>query len=218
MAAVVAPAQASSSGRPEAEDSPLPPPGADTWGSNAPLLGGKHTVWEGGIRVPAFAVGGVLPASRRNAIVDGLAAGWDWCARPLRPSAFASRRMSPPHVPPPALPQRTRSSTVPTPTSVPGRYATFAALAGVDPTDESAATAGLPPIESYDLWPMITGREQKSPRSMVQIGGFTGWTARTEDATGELMNRLGPLNPDAVAPPTNGHGFGYTAPVPCSPP
>lgn len=34
-------------------------------------------------------------------------------------------------------------------------YATFAGLAGVDPTDYRAAQAGLPPIDSLDVWPSV---------------------------------------------------------------
>jgi len=36
-------------------------------------------------------------------------------------------------------------------------YATFCGLAGVDTFDQVAADAGLPLVESLDLWPMITG-------------------------------------------------------------
>merc|ERR1712217_24682 len=46
-------------------------------------------------------------------------------------------------------------------------YATFAALAGVDPTDHKAKAAGLPPIDSLNLWPYLSGKTDKSPRSEV---------------------------------------------------
>lgn len=35
-------------------------------------------------------------------------------------------------------------------------YATFAGLAGVDPTDHRAAAANLLPIDSVDVWPLIS--------------------------------------------------------------
>ena len=44
-------------------------------------------------------------------------------------------------------------------------YATFCALAGADPTDRSAAAAGLPPPDSFDVWPLITGANATSPRT-----------------------------------------------------
>ncbi len=43
-------------------------------------------------------------------------------------------------------------------------YSTFCALAGVDPTDESAAKAKLPPIDSLNMWPLISGENLTSPR------------------------------------------------------
>ena len=42
-------------------------------------------------------------------------------------------------------------------------YATLAALAGVSPHDPRAAAAGLPPIDSHDLWPMLSGKALLSP-------------------------------------------------------
>ena len=45
---------------------------------NAPLRGGKHTFWEGGVRVEAFVAGGALPAARRGLMWDGIAHVSDW--------------------------------------------------------------------------------------------------------------------------------------------
>jgi len=39
-------------------------------GDNAPLRGFKSTTWEGGIRVPGFVTGGLLPESRRGKMLD----------------------------------------------------------------------------------------------------------------------------------------------------
>jgi hypothetical protein len=49
-------------------------------------------------------------------------------------------------------------------------YATFCAFAGVDPTDHRAATANLPPIDSYDHSSMILGTNLTSPRTEIPIG------------------------------------------------
>lgn len=46
-------------------------------------------------------------------------------------------------------------------------YATFAALAGADPTDHKAKAAGLPAIDSLNLWPYISGKQETSPRTEV---------------------------------------------------
>jgi arylsulfatase B len=49
-------------------------------GSNYPLRGGKGSNWEGGIRVPTFVAGGVLPASMAGKHLDGLVSVADWWA------------------------------------------------------------------------------------------------------------------------------------------
>eukprot|EP00662_Eupelagonemidae_sp_cell21_P020489 gene20490-13827_t len=46
-------------------------------------------------------------------------------------------------------------------------YSTFASLAGVDPTDHKAAAAGLPAIDSLDLWPYLSGAAGESPRTEI---------------------------------------------------
>jgi hypothetical protein len=42
----------------------------------------------------------------------------------------------------------------------------FAELAGVDPTDHTAAAAGLPAVDSVSLWPYLSGRQSASPRQV----------------------------------------------------
>jgi arylsulfatase I/J len=48
-------------------------------------------------------------------------------------------------------------------------YATFAHLAGVDPTDHRAAAAHLPPLDSLNLWPYISGANNTSPRTEIHV-------------------------------------------------
>lgn len=48
-------------------------------------------------------------------------------------------------------------------------YATFAHLAGVDPTDHRAAAANLPPIDSLNLWPYLSGENDTSPHAEVYM-------------------------------------------------
>ena len=48
-------------------------------------------------------------------------------------------------------------------------YSTFCGLAGVDPTDQLAASAGLPGIDSLDMWPLISGQTSTSPRTDIPI-------------------------------------------------
>jgi len=46
-------------------------------------------------------------------------------------------------------------------------YRTFANLAGVDAEDYRAAQYGLPPIDSLDMWPLISGANLTSPRTEI---------------------------------------------------
>ncbi|XP_065839147.1 arylsulfatase B-like isoform X2 [Oscarella lobularis] len=50
-------------------------------------------------------------------------------------------------------------------------YATFCHFAGVDPSDAKAAAAKLPPIDSMNMWPYVSGQVTTSPRQDVPIGG-----------------------------------------------
>ena len=52
-------------------------------------------------------------------------------------------------------------------------YSTFCSLAGVDPTDEKAAKANLPPIDSLNMWPMISGQNSTSPRVDIPVTNNT---------------------------------------------
>ena len=52
-------------------------------------------------------------------------------------------------------------------------YGTFCGLAGVDPTDEKAAKAKLPPVDSHDMWPLISGQTDVSPRTDVPANNYT---------------------------------------------
>ena len=66
-------------------------------------------------------------------------------------------------------------------------WATFAALAGTDPTDHRAAAAGLPPLDGLDMWPMLSGANETSPRTEVvftPLSGdrFNGTNAHSGDA------------------------------------
>ena len=52
-------------------------------------------------------------------------------------------------------------------------YATFCALVGADPTDEEAAKVNLPPIDSLDMWPLISGADSSSPRTDIPASYHT---------------------------------------------
>jgi len=53
-------------------------------------------------------------------------------------------------------------------------YATFCALAGVDAADARAAAAGLPPVDGFDVWPMLSGASASTPRAVHFLGSAAG--------------------------------------------
>ena len=63
-------------------------------------------------------------------------------------------------------------------------YGTFARLAGVDPTDHAAAASGLPPIDSVDVWPLVTGANATSPRD----SSVEECVARKSDGVSEVAS------------------------------
>jgi arylsulfatase I/J len=52
-------------------------------------------------------------------------------------------------------------------------YATLCALAGVEAADEQAAIAGLPPIDSINQWPVITGETAVNLRDEIHVSPST---------------------------------------------
>jgi len=73
-------------------------------------------------------------------------------------------------------------------------YATYCFLAGVDPTDERAKAAGLPPIDSLNLWPFISGESATSPRNEVVLGNHVGQNTTIDGIIqGEWKLLVGPI-------------------------
>jgi len=62
-------------------------------------------------------------------------------------------------------------------------YATLAFLAGVDPTDTRAQAASLPPIDSHNMWPLISGQVSQSPRRELALGDTKRINPHIQSAT-----------------------------------
>ena len=65
-------------------------------------------------------------------------------------------------------------------------YATLCGLAGVDPTDKAAAKAKLPPIDSLDVWPLISGQNSTSPRTDIPTSHDTLISGDYKIITGDV--------------------------------
>ena len=81
-------------------------------------------------------------------------------------------------------------------------YATFCALAGVDPTDERAAKANLPPIDSLNMWPLISGQNSTSPRTDIPISNTTLISGDYKILVGNVDQAgwTGPVYPNTTKP------------------
>lgn len=115
--------------------------------NNAPLRGGKYR--------SAPAAGGRLGSCCDRVAAPTHPARSDFEGG-IRMAAFASGGYLPPAV---------RGTVNEGIFHIADWYATFAALAGVDPTDEKAAAAGLPPIDSVNQWPYLSGATTTAPRT-----------------------------------------------------
>ena len=82
-------------------------------------------------------------------------------------------------------------------------YATLCGLAGVDPTDEKSAKAKLPPIDSLDIWPLISGQNSTSPRTDIPISHATLISGDYKIITGDIDNSAwtGPQFPNTTTKP-----------------
>jgi len=80
-------------------------------------------------------------------------------------------------------------------------YATFCYLAGVDPFDHEAAKWGLPPVDSMNVWPLISGVNTTSPRNTILVDNSTfihkNWKLLTGYQGGSGWT--GPFYPNATS-------------------
>ena len=81
-------------------------------------------------------------------------------------------------------------------------YSTFCSLAGVDPTDEQAAATNLPPIDSLNMWPLISGENLTSPRVDIPVTNKTLISGDYKIITGRVANAgwTGPHYPNSSHP------------------
>ena len=90
--------------------------------------------------------------------------------------------------------------------------ATFCGLAGVAVHDAAAEEAKLPPVDSLDLWPMLSGANLTSPRREILFTPLHGLQPppKCDTAMGQECAEPFPCDPRAVTAPRcdalNSHG------------
>lgn len=100
------------------------------------------------------------------------------------------------------LPEKMRGQKTDSYIHIADWYATFCALAEVDPTDDKAAEAGLPPIDSLNMWPMLSGETSTSPRVDIPISYSTLISGDYKILTGRVSQAgwTGPQYPNVTSP------------------
>jgi arylsulfatase I/J len=79
-------------------------------------------------------------------------------------------------------------------------FTTLAKLAGADASDPAAKAAGLPPVDGFDLWPLLSGENCTSPRTEIWLGADDGGGHAavqgviTADGFKALVNAGGPVD------------------------
>ena len=117
-----------------------------------PLRGGKYSFFEGGIRANSFISGGVLPAASRGTKSFQLmhvAGARSSALDPVGASLFNGIALTHPGG---------------------GRadwYGTYCGLAGVSTEDPAGAAAGMPAVDSIDMWAAIHDPQAPSPRHEI---------------------------------------------------
>lgn len=81
-------------------------------------------------------------------------------------------------------------------------FATFCFLAGIDPKDERAAKANLPPVDSLNMWPLVSGQNMTSPRVDIPISNKTLISGSYKILTGSVPQAgwTGPHYPNTSHP------------------
>eukprot|EP00051_Salpingoeca_urceolata_P024182 m.422334 g.422334 ORF g.422334 m.422334 type:complete len:561 (+) comp20199_c0_seq3:3-1685(+) len=68
-------------------------------------------------------------------------------------------------------------------------YATFCALSGAPVEDAMAQKAGLPPVDSLNMWPMLSGKNLTSPRQEFVLTPLTGGNSSHGNDAGYISGR-----------------------------
>jgi len=117
-------------------------------------------IWENTLLVFSSDNGGptyVDAGSNNYPLKGGKASDWEGG---VRVTALASGGL---------IPQAVRGTKIEGYIHICDWYSTFCNLAGVDPTDN---VPGLPPTDSLDVWPLITGQTTTSPRTEIPLSSF----------------------------------------------
>ena len=121
------------------------------------------------------------------------------------------------------VPEKVRGSKLNGMIHIADWYGTLCSIAGVSSYDAEAAQSNLPPVDSVNVWPMLSGKNMTSPRQTILVNEkllvHNQWkyvphgTTMIESAAG------GPVYPNATTDATNdwidSHNYHCTQPNGC---
>ena len=153
----------------------------------------KRGLWDNLLFVTSADNGGPLGSANNYPLKGGKFSDWQGG---IRVNAFVSGGY---------LPEKMRGQKTDGYIHLADWYATFCYLAGVDPTDEEAAKAKLPPIDSMNMWPLISGQNSTSPRTDIPASNLTLISGDYKIITGNVSWSAwtGPHSPNATSKVSN---------------
>ena len=153
----------------------------------------KRGLWDNLLFIASSDNGGPLDSANNYPLKGGKFSDWQGG---IRVNAFVSGGY---------LPEKMRGQKTDGYIHLTDWYATFCYLAGVDPTDEEAAKAKLPPIDSMNMWPLISGQNSTSPRTDIPANNVTLISGDYKIITGDAKENVwtGPHSPNTTTKVNN---------------
>ena len=151
----------------------------------------KRGMWDNLLLVTTRDNGGPLGSANNYPMKGGKYSDWQGG---IRVNAFVSGGY---------LPEKMRGQKSEGYIHIADWYATFCALVGADPNDEEAAKVNLPPIDSLNMWPLISGANSTSPRTDIPASYYTLISGDYKITTGVLNYSIhtGPQFPNITTDP-----------------
>lgn len=88
------------------------------------------------------------------------------------------------------LPPASRGTTLTEWAAMEDLFTTYCGLAGVSTEDPKAKSAGLPPVDGFDLWPVLSGATKTGPRTEIWLGsGGAGDSDNSKDPIVQALIR-----------------------------
>ena len=114
------------------------------------------------------------------------------------------------------LPKSVLGTTLNEPIHIADWYGTFCAMADVDPFDKSAEESNLPPVDSVNVWPLLSGSTDTSPRQKWLVHEDLYMSGEWKYISGKTRNKEsnwgGPVYPNQTTEHDPISNYNYKCP------